>query len=133
MKRDALDAMTKLLRRLHLYLGCFFAPLLLFFVASGWYQTVRTDRTKTQGEAGDWLAKVRSIHVDSILPSDSAESYKPAAFRLLVVVMSIAMIITIALGIWMAFKTLRSSWPVWISLVLGVLLPILLLLLAQRH
>ena len=34
----------KLIRRIHLYLGCFFTPLLIFYVATGWYQTVNPDR-----------------------------------------------------------------------------------------
>jgi len=34
----------KKLRRVHLYLGCFFAPLLIFYVVTGWYQTVNPDR-----------------------------------------------------------------------------------------
>ena len=66
----------RLLRRLHLYLGCFFAPLLLFYVTTGWYQTVTLRRNKVPGEAEDWLGRLRSVHVDQIYP---AVRKKPAA------------------------------------------------------
>ena len=39
------------LRRLHLYLGVFFAPMLLFFILTGWYQTAYPDRRKSVFEA----------------------------------------------------------------------------------
>ncbi|MBI4658835.1 MAG: hypothetical protein HY735_08330 [Verrucomicrobia bacterium] len=123
----------KSLRRLHLYLGCFFAPLLLFYVATGWYQTLNTNRNKTLGEQGDWVSKLTSIHVDQIYPASSATSYSPALFRFLVVAMSISLILTAGLGIFLAFRSSRKQWPVWLSLSLGILLPILCLWLGQRR
>ena len=67
----------KLLPRTHLYLGCFFAPLLLFYVATGWYQTVTVDRRKGLGEAETWIDRMRSVHVDQIYPADSAWDIRP--------------------------------------------------------
>jgi hypothetical protein len=124
---------VKLLRRVHTYLGCFFAPLLLFFVATGWYQTVTPNRHKGLGEAQDWKARLSSVHVDSIYPSASANSYSPALFRGLVVVMAVALITTLLLGIIMAVRFARKKWPVWASLALGVVIPVLLLWLGQRR
>ena len=122
----------KLLRRLHLYLGCFFAPLLLFYVATGWYQSVTLRRNKNVGEAEDWLSKLRSVHVDQIYPAESANSYSPFLFRSLVVVMSIALIATTVLGLILAIRTIRPRSLVWLSLALGVIVPVTMLWLGLK-
>ena len=122
----------KLLRRLHLYLGCFFAPLLLFYVATGWYQSVTLRRNKNVGEAEDWLSKLRSVHVDQIYPAESANSYSPFLFRSLVVIMSIALIATTVLGLVLAIRTIRPRSLVWLSLALGVIVPVTMLWLGLK-
>ena len=123
----------KLLRRLHLFLGCFFAPLLLFYVATGWYQTVTLRRNKVPGEAEDWLGRLRSVHVDQIYPADSANAYSPLLFRVVVVTMAGALIATVILGIVLAFRSIRQRWLVCLSLGLGIALPVLCLWLGQRR
>ena len=123
----------KFIRRLHLYLGCFFAPLLLFYLATGWYQTLHPDRRKNPGEADDWIARFRSVHVDQIYPAERANAYSPTLFRALIVIMSLALILTLVLGIILAFRSLRNRWPVWLSLGLGILVPVVLLWLGQRR
>jgi hypothetical protein len=123
----------KNIRRWHLYLSCFFTPMLLFYVASGWYQTFNINRNKATGEASDWIARLRSIHVDQIYPSDKINSYSPVMFRWLVAIMSICLIITVALGIILAFRSTRKGWTVWLSLGLGIAVPIILLWLGQSR
>jgi len=123
----------KLVRRLHLYLGCFFTPLLLFYVLTGWYQTFNPNRTKAAGEAVGWIARLRSVHVDQIYPSESVQAYSPRMFRWLVAVMGVALALTVLLGVYLAFKALRPRWLAAASLALGVAVPILLLLLGQRR
>lgn len=125
----------KNIRRVHLYLGCFFTPMLLFYVLTGWYQTLHPNRLKSPADAETLVQKLRVVHVDQIYPSDQ-EFKKPSTpklFQALVVVMSIAATLTILLGLILAFRTLKNQWPVWLSLVLGVLLPALLLYLGQRR
>jgi hypothetical protein len=125
--------MVKTLRRLHLYLGCFFTPLLLFFVLTGWYQTVNPDRLKSPADAESLLQKFRVVHTDSIYPSET-EFKQPSSARLfqwLVIVMSLAATATVGIGVVLAFQTLRNKWPVWICLGLGILLPVLVLWLGQ--
>src|SRR5690349_4084082 len=105
------------LRRIHTYLGCFFAPLLLFFVLTGWYQTVNHDRLKSPGEAETLLQKLRTVHVDQIYPSDR-EIMRPSSphlFQYLVVAMAVALVITLILGVILAFRSTRTRWPVWAS------------------
>jgi len=123
----------KLLRRLHLYLGCFFTPLLLFFVATGWYQTFHINRNKRPGEAETWISRLTSIHKDQLYPAESASGYSTTLFKALIVIMSVALITTIVLGLVLALRTLRSAWVVWASLALGILVPVLCLWLGQRH
>jgi multidrug efflux pump subunit AcrB len=119
----------RLLRRIHTYLGCFFAPLLLFFVLTGWYQTVNHDRLKSPAEAETILQRLRTVHVDQIYPSNHEvkRPSSPKLFQALVVAMAVALVATVVLGVVLAFRSIRNPWPVAISLVLGVLLPALLL------
>ena len=123
----------KLIRRIHLFLGCFFAPLLLFYVCTGWYQSVTLRRNKGVGEADDWPGRLRSVHVDQIYPTETANAYSPWLFRTLVVAMAIALIVTIVLGVILAFRSIRQRWLVWLSLGLGLLVPMLFLWLGQRR
>lgn len=119
----------KNIRRLHLYLGCFFTPMLLFYILTGWLQVVKPERLKSHADAETLVQKLRTVHVDQIYPSEEESSAK--AFKALTVIMCIAATITIVLGVVLAFKTLKNQWPVWVSLVLGILLPILMLWLGQ--
>lgn len=123
----------KHLRRTHLYLGVFFAPLLVFYISTGWYQTVNVDRRKGLGEAEGVVDKMVSIHVDQVYPAEKAVGWDPALFRLLVVLMSLALLATVLLGIFLAIRSTAHRWPVWLSLGLGVLLPMLLLWLGQSY
>ncbi|HEU0010901.1 MAG TPA: hypothetical protein VFT34_13875 [Verrucomicrobiae bacterium] len=123
----------KLIRRIHLFLGCFFAPLLLFYVSTGWYQSVTLRRNKGVGEADDWPGRLRSVHVDQIYPTEAANAYSPWLFRALVVTMAVALIVTIVLGVILAFRSIRQRWMVWLSLGLGFLVPVLFLWLGQRR
>ncbi|MHB8519918.1 MAG: hypothetical protein ACYDH9_04085 [Limisphaerales bacterium] len=123
----------KTLRRLHLYLGCFFAPLLAFYVLTGWYQTTHPDRRKDIGEARDWISRFTSVHVDQIFPAAGSARYSPWLYRGLVVLMSIALIATLILGIILAFQVSRNRWTVWLTLSLGLLVPVVLLWLGQSR
>src|ERR1700740_884725 len=123
------------LRRLHTYLGCFFAPLLLFYVLTGWYQTVYHDRLKSPGDAETLGERLRTVHVDQIYPTNREVSHpsSPKLFQAMVVVMAIALVVTLILGVILAIRSTRNSWPVWLSLVLGVLVPVALLWLGHRR
>jgi hypothetical protein len=125
----------KKLRRLHTYLGCFFAPLLLFYVLTGWYQTVYHDRLKSPGDAETIGEHLRTVHVDQIYPTDRERSHpsSPKFFQTLVVIMAVALVITVVLGVILAFRSIKSPWPVLLSLILGFLVPVALLWLGQHH
>lgn len=124
----------KRLRQLHLHLGVFFTPLLLFFVLTGWYQTVDQDRLKSPGEAETLLQKFRVVHTDQIYPETGAlrQKAKPTLFRGLVVAMSIALALTTLLGLGLAFRFTKPAWVPWVILAGGLLLPIAVLWTARR-
>ena len=122
------------LRRFHTYFGVFFSPLLIFFVASGWYQLIDRDRLKDPSEAESLIQKIRVIHTDQIYPKTGARKQaSPTAFRIVAMIMSGAILLTTGLGIVLAFRSLRPRWLVWAMLGLGLALPILLLALAPRE
>ncbi len=125
----------KLLRRVHLYLGCFFAPMLLFYILTGWYQTLVINRVKDPSEAETLVQKFRVVHVYQVYPTDT-EIKKPSSpklYQALVVVMAVAATATILLGIVLAFRTLKPQWPVWLSLALGIGVPALVLWLGHKR
>jgi hypothetical protein len=125
----------KKLRRVHTYLGCFFAPLLLFYVLTGWYQTIYHDRLKSPGDAETIGEHLRTVHVDQIYPTDREHSHpsSPKLFQALVVVMALALVITVILGVILAFRSIKNPWPILLSLILGILVPVALLWLGQHY
>ncbi len=125
--------MLKTFRRLHLYLGVFFAPLLLFFVVSGWYQTANPDRRKGPDEARAFWDRMRSVHAEQILPSEKIESYSSLWMRRLVYLMAAALVVTILLGVILALRAMKAQWLVWLVLALGFAVPLALLWLGQRR
>jgi hypothetical protein len=122
------------LRRLHTYLGVFFAPLLLFYVLTGWYQTVVHDRLKSPGDAETLVQHLRTVHVDQIYPTNKefSKPSSPKLFQTLVQVMAVALSLTILLGIILAFRSARKPWPIVVSLVLGILVPVAFLWLGHK-
>jgi hypothetical protein len=123
----------KLVRRLHLYLGVFFAPLLLFFVLSGWYQTANPDRRKGPDEARAFWDRMRSVHAEQILPDEKVDAYSPKLMRWFIYGMSLALVATVALGVVLALKVLKARWLVWVMLALGFAVPALLLWIGQSR
>ena len=135
------------IRRVHLYLSVFFAPLLLLFVITGWAQTMDFDHSSALME------KLSQVHTSQYFPTsrtkaeetpEKTDSPKPdetsapkEAPRLtwpmqwLISAMSIALILSISLGLVLAFSVVRNTAPVWISLALGIVVPVLLLAVAH--
>ncbi len=124
--------MIRLLRRLHLHLGVFFTPLLLFFILTGWQQTVTADRRKGVEDSDDFLSRLNRVHVEQYYPAKSAEGYSTRLFTGLVVVMSVSLVLTLGLGLVLAFQVLKAKWLVAVTLLLGFLVPALMLWAGQR-
>ena len=102
---------------------------------TGWYQTVYHDRLKSPGDAETIGEHLRTVHVDQIYPTDRERSRpsSPRLFQALVVVMAVSLVVTVMLGIILAFRSIKNPWPVWLSLLLGILVPVGLLWLGHHR
>ena len=116
------------MRNVHLYLGVFFAPLLMFFLISGCWQTFGLhEASKTGSYVPPAIIKsLSSVHKDQRWAEDRSGPKPSVPFRWLIVLMSIGILVTTILGIVMAFKYTRP-WKVWFFLFLGIATPSLLL------
>lgn len=101
------------LRSIHLYLGCIFAPLLLFFALSGIWQTI--------GFQSEFLQKLSSIHTER--PWKDGSELGSFPLRLFVIIMAVSFIITTILGIVMALKFGRNRKAAIYCLTLGLVIP----------
>ena len=123
--------MSRWFRQLHTFLSVFFAPLLLLFIITGWWQTVTVNRNKGLGFGNSWIEKLSTVHIDNYFPLNGAHNYSTDLFKVLVVIMCIGFIFTTLLGLVMAFRfTKRKTWLVLI-LVAGIFIPICLLYLGE--
>ena len=119
----------KVVRNLHLYLGVFFAPLLLFFLISGSWQLFGLHKAN---KSGDYqppaiIKSLSQVHKDQRWV-DRAMSPQPSTlFRCLIVLMSMGLLVTTILGIIMSFKYAKI-WVVWGCLLLGIIIPAVLVL-----
>lgn len=114
----------KTLRRLHLYLGCLFAPLLLFFAASGAWQVILAH--VPYEKRPPWLLLASTLHTGRGLKSRLSTLSSPA-MQWISVAMAVALAVTILLGIVMAFRfghRLAAS----LCLFAGLVIPLLLVL-----
>jgi len=108
------------LRRLHLYLGVFFAPMLLFFAISGIWQTFRLN------DKIPILKFLSAIHTASRYKGPGWQPVSPF-LELFVVLMSAGLIFSLITGIVMAFKFGRG--PVTLAcLAAGILIPLAIIL-----
>jgi formate hydrogenlyase subunit 3/multisubunit Na+/H+ antiporter MnhD subunit len=106
-------------RVVHLYLGCVFAPMLLFFAISGIWQTF--------GFHSEWLTRLSTIHTSHALKNGSGLS--SGLLRIFVLMMALSFIATILLGIVIALRTGRNRKAAFWCLAAGVIVPLVLVLL----
>ena|SRR5215469_1385940 len=103
------------LRSIHLYLGCLFAPMLIFFAVSGiWQMYGYRAHSRT-------LALLSTIHTSQNLKIGGLRSPILCDF---VVAMAVSFIFTTILGVAMALKFGRSRRAAYWCLASGVLLPL---------
>lgn len=107
------------LRSIHLYLGCIFAPLLLFFAVSGIWQML--------GIRSPILRLLATIHTSHRLKSGGGLSSLP--LKIFVIVMTASFILMTILGIVMAIKYGRSRRVAYGCLAFGIACPLILILL----
>src|SRR5579884_2073387 len=149
-ERSKAAAGVRRIRQLHTYLGVFFAPSILFFAFTGSLQLFSLH----EGHPGDayqppaWIEKLASIHKDQRLeqrhgpppaarPPDAraerrANAPRPQAKTTLALkwfflAMSVGLMSTTLLGLYMAFQYQRNRKLIWSSLLAGVAIPALLI------
>ena len=117
----------KLLRQLHLYLGALFAPLLIFFAATGAWQLFGLHQDAKDGSyrAPAVLSALAAVHKHSHLPGTPSKAATP--LRWFSLAAAIGLVATTALGIAMAFRFTASWSRVALCLTAGTLAPAALL------
>jgi uncharacterized iron-regulated membrane protein len=118
----------KRIRQIHFYLGVFFAPLIILFALSGALQTFRLQESP-KGSADtppSWIVKLADIHKDQRATHEPG-SHRSLPLQWFVVIMSLGLISTSLLGIYMAFKYNRDKRLVIGVAILGFAIPIALL------
>ena len=122
----------KVMRNIHLYLGVFFAPRLMFFLISGCWQTFNLHEASKDGsyKPPAIIKSFSQVHKDQRWVDGKMIPPSSVPFRWLIVLMSIGLLVTTILGILMAFKYTKE-WIVWACLSLGIIIPVVLLWMAR--
>jgi hypothetical protein len=120
--------MMQKLRRIHLYLGCVFAPTLVFFAVTGaWQLFTLHERQKNSSYVPPRIVhSLSEIHVHQ-RTGDAAGQSKPLKFFFLTA--AAGLVATTVLGVVMAFRLLKNPWVVIACLGLGIALPTAMLVL----
>ena len=114
------------LRLAHLYLGCLFAPMLVFFSLSGVWQILDLQSVE-KGQKPGVLAFLSTLLTGDHLRAAGGATLSSPLFKGLNVVMATVLIATIVLGVVMAFRFGRGRTAV-ICLIAGIAVPVLLVL-----
>lgn len=118
----------KRVRQIHTWLGVFFSPLLLLFIATGWWQTFATDDDmKAKTGFNGVMAKFSNIHTDDYFAHGGAPPQASKLFQIYVGCMAAMLIVTILLGLVLACQSPRKIRWLALAFFLGVLIPALML------
>jgi len=104
-------------RSLHLYLGCIFAPMLLFFAISGIWQTYGPAYTRSATLT--WLSTIHTMH-----PLKAGNGLTSPLLRYFVLGMAASFVLSIFLGIVMALRFGRNRTIAVSCLAFGLLFPL---------
>jgi hypothetical protein len=150
--------LLKSIRLLHLYLGVFIAPSLLFFAFTGALQTFSLHET-TRGSSYKppaWAVTLAQIHkkqtpivpVRKLSPPDKAapapqspvpsskpadaptpESHNSLPLKIFFLLVATGPFLSTLTGLTMAYRFLRKRWLITTILVAGIAIPVLLTIL----
>jgi hypothetical protein len=117
----------KLFRKVHLYLGCFFSPILMLFILTGLLQTFELHESHKNGyTAPAFIESLAQVHKNQRFATDDVRPGPSIIFRWFVLAMSVGLLVNVALGIAMAFK-FADPKVVWIVMIVGLVVPVLIL------
>jgi len=119
------------LRRTHTFLSLFFTPILLLFIGTGcWQMLLSEEYREEKTPIREVFEKLSTIHKDGYLPRAGHADPSTLAFRILVAAMGLCLLVTILIGLWLAWKqSSRKHWAL-LALGLGVAIPAAILWLA---
>lgn len=136
-------ATMRTIREWHLYVGLFFAPMLLLFSVSGAIQTFRLPDAQTSPA---WMKWAASVHKDQTLPrlkppkpaggpkAKTADAHGPKPpppnklpLQIFVTLLSIGLIVSTLLGIAIALNSRATRRLSILLLAAGTVLPLALL------
>ena len=106
------------LRSIHLYLGCLFAPLLLYFAISGIWQTL--------GIHSRLLDLLSTIHMSRAMKV--GRGFTSVALMMFVLLMALSFIVSVVLGVVMALKFGKSKRVAFYCLAAGIGVPLAIIL-----
>ncbi len=141
----------KISRLVHLYLGVFTAPAMLFFAITGGLQTFGLHERERDGSytPPTWLAETAQLHKKQILvlperklgpgvaskggaaktaPSQPPRRKGPLPMKIFFALVSMSLLISVISGIYMAYRYARRPRVVSLLLLAGVAVPLALLL-----
>ncbi len=115
----------KTLRTIHLYLGCIFAPMILFMAVSGIWQVIGE---MWPGAQAGWQRLLSTLHTGHALKSGATLSSPVMQWFLVAAAASLAA--TMVLGIVMAFRFGHRRTAL-LCLSAGVVVPVILIAAAR--
>jgi len=124
----------KTIRQIHMYVGCAFAPLLVFFIATGLLQTFDLHEARKDGSYSPpaWAAAAASVHMHQRLPpTDRRNAPSRIPMRALVAVTCVGLLTTVSLGVVLAWRMLHYRRGVLAAIALGTLIPLGVVFLQQ--
>jgi hypothetical protein len=120
---------VRLLRQLHLYLGCVFAPLLIFFAVSGSWQIFYWHEAERGNPAGyqppHVLVVLSNIHKEAHIPPTKLKS--PTPLRYFMFAAAIGLVATTIIGVIMAYRFSQRPMVATVCLGIGIIVPVVML------
>ncbi len=121
----------KNLRQLHLYLGCIFAPMIIYFSLSGAWQVFRFNnvpKDEAPSLLNSFFHELSKPHTNSTMPGANPKADRSAAFNWISFLMAFGLVLTTVLGLMIAFQYSKSRKRILFCIGMGIILPIILLL-----
>jgi hypothetical protein len=121
---------VKTLRRVHLYLGCVFAPMLVFFAVTGILQQLRLGWSTGKPTAlQSTVSLLSTLHTGRALKSGATLS--STVMTAWAILMAGSLVVTIVLGVVLAFRFGHKK-AATVCLLVGFALPLLVCLLTME-
>jgi hypothetical protein len=145
----------KTARLIHLYLGAFIAPAILFFALTGVLQTFSLHDAAKNGsyKPAHWIVALAQLHKKQTIQVPDRKPLAPDAtaaegsasrrhaalqsgiaapthnsfpMKIFFLIVGIGLFISTMTGLYMSFTYARSKWLVGISLLAGIVVPVVL-------